>query len=146
GGDGTISGQATTVGSYTFSVVVTDASASTDSASFALDVSPFAAQVTLLHWGDGWTGETYPLSSVGGGSTTFTLVQNGSGGSVTGASPSLGTATFVAGSSPGTDVIRASSSGGQSQDLTVVVFKNPVAQMTGRFSSTDVWFCRFDGK
>src|SRR5262245_64556849 len=144
---GTLSGTATTLGTYSFSVVVTDASAATDHGSYLLEVTPFSASISILHWGDAWYGETYSLSAVGGGaSTTFTFVTNASGGTITGSQPSAGTATYVPGPSSGTDVIRAASAGGPTQDLPVAVYHNPVAHMTARFSNTDVWHCRFDGK
>ena len=148
GSGGTITGSASTLGSYVFSVTVTDASTTpeTDSASYSLDVSAFSAALALLHWGDAWTGESYPLGSVGGSNTTFTLVSNPSGASITNANPSLGTATFTTGIGTGSDTIRATSSGGPTLDIVVAVLPNPVGKMTARFSSTDVWYLRFDGK
>jgi hypothetical protein len=146
GSDGTLAGTATAVGSYSFSVVVTDSTTASDSASYALDVTPFAASLTLLHWGDAWTGESYPLSSVGGTGTTFTIIQNGSGGSIAGANPNAGTATYVAGPNPGADRIRATSTSGPTHEIAVTVRAHPVAQMKARFANSDVWHCRFDGK
>lgn len=147
-GDGTIAGSATTLGTYSFSVVVTDASAppANDSASYSMQVSPFSASISSLHWGEAWTTESYPLGSVGGQGTTFTIVSNASGGSIANANPSLGTATYVAGPSAGTDTVRATSGAGPTQDLVVPVQPHPVKNMTAKFSSTDVWHLRFDGK
>src|SRR5204863_1792986 len=51
-----------------------------------------------------------------------------------------------AGQNGGTDTIRATSSGGATQDIVVSVYANPVANMKARFSGTDVWYLRFDGK
>lgn len=145
---GTLSGSATTLGAYTFSVVVTDSGspAQTDSASYALTVSAFGASLSLLRFGEAWTGESYPVSAVGSPSTTFTLVQNQSGGSILAANPAASTATYRAGSSPGTDRIRATSTTGATADLDVVVQPNPVASMTASFSGSDVWHVRFAGK
>src|SRR5262245_60532751 len=144
---GTLSGTPTTLGTYSFSVVVTDASAASDHGAYSLDVTPFSASISRLHWGDAWVGETYPLSSVGGGtSTTFSIATNVCGGSITESQPAAGTATYAPGPSPGTDVIRATSSGGPTQDLPVAVYANPAAHMTARFADSDVWHCRFDGK
>jgi hypothetical protein len=145
---GTISGTTSLLGRFVFSVTVVDsaAPATTDTASCALTVSPFDASIGLLHWGDAWTTESYPLTAVGSTSVSFTFVQNASGGSITNANPAAGTATYVAGSGAGTDVLRATASGGSTEDLTVVVQPHPVRNMTAKFSSSDVWHCRFDGK
>lgn len=146
-GDGAISGTPTATGSFTFSVTVTDASspARTDTAAYGIDVASFSASVGSLHWGDAWSQESYPLTSTGG-SVTFSLVVNASGGTITGANPPAGTATYTAGSGTGTDRIRATSGGGGTVEMDVVVRANPVANMTARFSTTDVWYLRFDGK
>ena len=145
---GSIDGTSGAIGTYVFGVTVTDSSETpaTDSASYSLQVSSFTASLAVLHWGDAWTGESYPLGSVGGSSTTFTIVSNPSGGSITNANPGLGTATFVAGSTTGTDTIRATSAMGPTQDIVVTVYANPVAKMTAKFSGTDVWHLRFYGK
>lgn len=143
---GSIFGTATQLGSYTFGVVVTDAGGGSDSATYSLLVSAFDASIAQLHVGDAWTGESYPVSAVGGPGTTFTIVQNQSGGSITAANPSTSTATWRAGPTPGTDRIRATGTGGDTKDLVVEVRPNPVGQMTSSFASTDVWHLRFDGK
>src|SRR5205814_1952604 len=67
-------------------------------------------------------------------------------GSITGSQPANGSATYVPGSASGTDRIRATSAAGPTQDLLVPVFPNPVRYLTARFSNSDVWHCRFDGK
>ena len=145
---GLISGTPTMLGTFAFGVSVTDSSSPSlsDSAAYSIVVSTFDASVALLHVGDAWTGESYPLSAIGASSTTFTVVQNQSGGSITGASPSTSRATFVAGPGTGTDVVRATSGAGESEDLTIPVVTNPAANMTAIFSSTDVWHLRFDEK
>src|SRR5262249_33712837 len=142
---GTISGTPTSLGRFVFSVTVVDSASpkTTDTASCSLTVSPFDASIGLLHCGDAWTGESYPLTAGGSASTTFTFVQNASGGQITNANPSAGTATYVAGPNAGTDVIRASASG-STEDLTVAVQPDPVKNMKAKFASTDVWHLRFD--
>jgi hypothetical protein len=145
---GTISGTPTTLGTFPFEVTVADSSAtpSVDVASYVLVVAAFDASVGLLHWGDAWTGESYPVSAVGGSGVTYSLVVNESGGSITGANPSAGTATYVAGPSPGTDRIRATDAGGGTEDIDVPVRENPVGNMKATFTGTDVWYLRFEGK
>ena len=147
---GALSGTPAAQGTYVFSVGVADAGAppSQDSASYQLSVSPFTASLSGLHWGDAWTTESYGLAAVGGGSSvTYTIVQNSSGASIANANPPAGTAAYVAGPvSGGTDVVRATNGSGVSQDLSVAVAANPVANMTASFSTTDVWHVRFDGK
>jgi hypothetical protein len=147
-GNGTISGAATALGTFVFSVVVSDAGspAQSDSATYQLTVSMFDASISMLRFGEAWTGETYPVSAVGAASTTFTLVQNQSGGAILGANPGTSTATYKAGPTPGTDRIRATSGSGATEDIDVLVQANPVANMTASFSGTDVWHVRFDGK
>ena len=145
---GSISGTTNALGSYGFDVTVTDSSdpTATDSSSYALVVSSFSASIAVLHWGDAWTGESYSLASVGGSNTTFSVVSNPSGGSITNANPGLGTATFVAGLTSGTDTIRATSQSGATHDLVVPVEPHPAAKMTAKFSGSDVWHLRFRGK
>ncbi len=147
-GSGALTGTATSLGTYVFSVVVTDAGvpAQSDSATYSLTVSAFDASVALLRYGEAWTGESYPVSAVGATNTTFTLVQNQSGGSILGANPATSTATYRAGPNAGTDRIRATSAAGATEDLDVVVQPNPVASMTASFSGSDVWHVRFAGK
>jgi hypothetical protein len=105
-----------------FSVVVSDSSApaQTDSATYSLTVSAFDASIALLRFGEAWTGESYPVSAVGASSTTFTLVQNQSGGQILGANPGAGTAMYKAGPNAGTDRIRATSGAGATEDLDVL--------------------------
>jgi hypothetical protein len=145
---GTISGSPTSVGSWAFSVSVADAStpAATDTASYLLEVREFDAWVALLHWGEAWAGDSYPLASVGGKDVTFTLVTNASGGSIANADLATGSATWVAGPNLGTDRIRATSSLGPTEDLVVDVKSNPAKNMVARFSTTDVWYLKADGK
>lgn len=147
-GSGALSGTATSLGTWVFSVVVTDAGApaQSDSATYSLSVSAFDASVALLRFGEAWTGESYPVSAVGAPSTTFTLVQNQSGGSIVAANPGASTATYRAGASTGTDRIRATSASGAVEDIDVLVQPNPVASMTASFSGSDVWHVRFSGK
>jgi len=143
---GLLSGAPTQLGSFAFTVNVLDAASASDDAGYAMVVSPFAASIALLHFGEAWSGEGYPLAASGGAGTTFTLVTNVSGGAITNSNPSVSTARYVAGPTPGTDRIRATGSSGVTQDLDVVVRSNPVANMTARFSTTDVWHLRFEGK
>jgi hypothetical protein len=143
---GTVSGTPTAVGTYSVSVQVTDAEASSDTASYAITVMPFQMSVVGLHWGDGWTGESYAVTSVSGAGVTFSLDLNGSGASLVGANPSAGTVTYVAGPGAGLDRIRGTSGSGESATVDVVVVENPVANMIARFSTTDVWHVRFEGK
>lgn len=143
---GTLAWAAAVEGSYGFTLAVTDSAAipDTDTRTFTLNVGAFAVNVALLHWGDAWTGESYPLSA--GGGSTFVLLQNQSGGSITSPNAGAGTATYVAGSLTGTDRIRATSASNKTQDVDVVVQPHPVKNLTATFSSTDVWHLRFDGK
>lgn len=145
---GALTGSATTLGTFVFSVVVSDSSApaQTDSATYSLTVSAFDASISLLRFGEAWTGESYPVSAVGAASTTFTLVQNQSGGQILSANPGASTATYKAGPNAGTDRIRATSGSGATEDLDVLVQPNPVANMTASFSGSDVWHVRFSGK
>ena len=145
---GALTGSANTLGTYVFSVVVTDSGspAQTDSATYSLTVSAFDASISLLRFGEAWTGESYPVSAVGSASTTFTLVQNQSGGQILSANPGASTAVYRAGPNAGTDRIRATSGGGAFEDLDVLVQPNPVANMTASFSGSDVWHVRFSGK
>jgi hypothetical protein len=145
---GALTGSATSLGTFVFSVAVTDSSApaQTDSATYSLTVSSFDASLALLRFGEAWTGESYPVSAVGASSTTFTLVQNQSGGQILSANPSTSTATYKAGPNAGTDRIRATSGSGATEDLDVLVQPNPVANMTASFSGSDVWHVRFSGK
>lgn len=145
-GAGVLAGTPATLGTYAFSVAVRDASARTATASATLVVSPFSATIGLLRMGEAWAGEGYPLSATGGAGTTFSLVVNQSGGSITSPSPSTSTARYVAGSTPGSDRVRATSTSGATIDLDVVVEPNPVANMKARFSNSDVWHLRFEGK
>lgn len=144
---GSLSGTPTTLGTFGFSVSVTDAGspAGTATASYVLVVSPFSFSVALLRFGEAWTNENYPLSAVGASSTTFTLVSNQSGASIIDGNLSDNVATYRAGPYPGTDRIRASSAAGV-EELEVLVQTNPVATMTASFSSSDVWHVRFTGK
>jgi hypothetical protein len=146
--DGVISGSATALGSFSFAVVVVDSGspASTDTANYSLLVATFDASIAMLHFGDAWTGEEYPVSSVGSSSTTYQLVANASGATLVNANPPGGTVTYHAGAVAGTDRIRATSVSGSTKDIDVSVVKNPIAGMTGRFSTTDVWHLRFEGK
>jgi hypothetical protein len=145
---GTIFGTPTALGTYSFEVAVTDSSATpaTDTASYVLVVSAFDASIGQLHWGDAWTGESYPASAVGASGVTYTLVVNQSGGSIVDPDPVAGTATYVAGPSAGTDRIRASDGGGNVEDIDVPVRANPVGNMKANFAGTDVWHLRFEGK
>lgn len=145
---GALTGSANTLGTYVFSVVVTDSGspAQTDSATYSLTVSAFDASISLLRFGEAWTGESYPVSAVGSASTTFTLVQNQSGGQILSANPGASTAVYKAGPNAGTDRIRATSGGGAFEDMDVLVQPNPVANMTASFSGSDVWHVRFSGK
>jgi hypothetical protein len=145
---GTISGTPTALGTFTFDVVVSDSSATpeSDTASYVLVVSAFDATVGGLHWGDAWTGESYPASAVGATTVTFTLLVNESGASIVNPNPSAGTATYVAGPAAGTDRIRASDGSGNVEDIDVPVRANPVGNMDANFAGTDVWYMRFSGK
>jgi len=145
---GAIAGTPTTLGTFVFGVAVTDSSspAATDTAAYSILVSTFDASIALLHAGDAWTGESYPLSAIGASSTTFTVVQNQSGASIANASPATSRASYVAGAGTGTDVVRATSAEGSTTDLTIPVVPNPAANFTARFSTTDVWHLRFEGK
>lgn len=143
---GVLAGTATTLGTWTFSVSVTDADAEQANSGYSLTVTSFDASVGLLRFGEAWTGESYPVSAVGSASTTFALVRNESGGRLTNANPATSTATWVAGTSPGTDLLRATSSTGLTEDLEIVVQPNPAANMDARFGSTDVWYVRFRGR
>jgi hypothetical protein len=145
---GGISGSATQVGTHLFTVVVADAGApaATDTATYAITVAQFNATISGLHYGEAWTGESYPVTSVGSPSTTYSLVANQSGASLQNPNPAGGTVSYRAGVTTGTDRIRATSASGETEDIDVVVVANPVAGMTARFSSTDVWHVRFDGK
>jgi hypothetical protein len=144
---GSISGTPTALGSYTFDVTVADSSETpvTDGATYTIVVSPFDATVGMLRWGDAWTGESYPVSAVGAAGVTYTLVQNQSGASLVDANPGAGTATYVAGPAAGTDRIRATD-GTNVEDLDVPVRANPVGNMTARFTGSDVWWLKFEGK
>ena len=143
---GVLSGAPVQLGSFGFGVSVIDGANTTDSASYSLVVAPFSASIALLHFGEAWSGEGYPLSATGGAGTTFSLVQNQSGAQITNAVPSSSTARYVAGATPGLDRIRAAGSGGGFVDLDVLVQSNPVADMTARFANSDVWHLRFDGQ
>jgi hypothetical protein len=145
---GTIYGTPTALGTYSFEISVTDSSATpaTDTATYVLVVSAFDATVQNLHWGDAWTGESYPASAIGATGVTYTLVVNESGGSIVNANPAAGTATYVAGPAAGTDRIRADDGGGNVEDIDVPVRANPVGNMKANFSGTDVWHLRFEGK
>ncbi len=143
---GALSGAPSQLGAFAFSVQVIDAEAAADTASYSLTVSSFGASISLLHFGEAWTTEGYPLSATGGAGTTFSLVINATGASIQNPSPSTSTARYVAGSTPGSDRIRATSSTGATNDIDVLVQTNPVLQMTARFSNSDVWHLRFDGK
>jgi hypothetical protein len=143
---GVIAGTATTLGTWTFTVTVTDADDEQAVAGYSLTVTSFDAMVEDLRFGEAWTGETYTVSAVGSASTTFTLLQNQSGGHLEDASPSASTATWVAGPAQGTDVLRATSASGATEDLEVPVRPNPAANMDARFGSTDVWYVKFRGR
>lgn len=141
---GLISGTPTVGGTYGIDVGVADASGSSDSASYTLLVSDFDASIALLHWGEAWSGETYPVSGVGAPTITFTFVANPSGGTL--ASTGATTASYVPGNGTGTDRILATGSNGRTRTLDVPVFANPVRNMTARFPTTDVWYLEFAGK
>lgn len=141
---GLLSGTPTVGGTYGIDVAVTDGSGSSDTASYSLLVSDFDASIALLHWGEAWTGESYPVSGVGAPTITFSLVTNASGGTVTGTGAA--TASYVPGNGTGTDRLLASGSNGRTKTIDVVVANNPVRNMTARFASTDVWYLKFEGK
>src|SRR5262249_12016600 len=75
---GALVGTASSLGSYAFSVVVSDAASptGTDSANYSIDVSTFHASISLLRYGEAWTGESYPLSATGGSGTTYDVLSN----------------------------------------------------------------------
>jgi hypothetical protein len=146
---GRLHGTPEALGSYVVSVEVSDAASppATAGASYALEVSPLAVSLSLLRFGDAWTGERYPVSTTGGGtSVTFDFVTNASGGEIVEADPVVGTATYVAGPQPGTDVLRARNGAGDEAQASVRVERHPTAGMAARFGETDVWWLRFDGK
>ena len=143
---GTLSGAPAQLGSFAFSVSVVDAVHKSASASYSLVVASFGASISLLHFGEAWSGEGYPLSATGGAGTTFSLVVSVTGGQIQNQSPSTSTARYLAGGTPGSDRVRATSSTGAIFDIDVPVKPNPVANMTARFSNSDVWHLRFDGK
>jgi hypothetical protein len=143
---GVIAGTATTLGTWTFSVRVTDSDDEQAVAGYSLTVTSFDAVVEDLRFGEAWTGEAYPVTAVGSPSTTFTLVENESGGHLEDASPSTSTATWVAGPAQGTDVLRATSASGDTEDIELVVRTNPAPNMKARFASTDVWYVKFRGR
>ena len=144
--NGTVTATPTSLGTYTVSVEVTDSSAATDSASYSLSVMPVQVTVQALHWGKAWTGEAYSVTSVAGAGVTFAFTQNMTGGTLSNANPSAGTATYHAGPIPGTDRLRGTGTSGEIADVDVVAVKSPVGSMIARFSSTDVWLVRFKGK
>lgn len=143
---GQLSGTPAQLGSFAFSVSVLDAAKKSDGASYALVVSPFGATISLLHYGEAWSGEGYPLAATGASGTTFSLIVNVTGGQIQNQSPATSTARYLAGPTSGTDRVRATSTNGATVDIDVLVQPNPVAKMTARFSNSDVWHLRFDGK
>ena len=141
---GLLSGTPTVPGNYGFDIGVSDGAGSSDMATYSLLVSTFDASVALLHWGEAWTGESYPISGVGAPTITFSFVTNASGGTIT--STGATSAIYVPGNGTGTDRILATGSNDLTKTLDVPVFTNPVRNMTARFSNTDVWYLKFQGK
>jgi hypothetical protein len=144
---GSFSGTPTALGTYPLTVEVRDAVSASDEATFSLTVSTFSVRVTSLRYGEAWEGESYSVTSVGGGaSVTFSFVVNASGAALVSPNPSKGTVTYVPGPTPGVDRIRGTNAFGETDDVDVRAVDHPVASMTARFGSTDVWYVRFDGK
>jgi hypothetical protein len=99
-----------------------------------------------LFAGDAWTGASYAVSaSTAYGPVRFEIVSSGSA-AISGATPALGTATYVASPGPTTDRIRATRQNGVYTEVSAVVRTSPVSQMTARFGTTDVWHVAFEGK
>src|SRR5262245_35045186 len=134
-------------GDFSFRVRVEDAAVPAHAATavVTLTVGGFDLDVVGLTCGEPWAGSSYFVVSTGGGGTvTFALVVNGSGGRILDEDPAAHTARYEAGPDPGTDVVRARRPDGRFTDLALSVVENPAPYMVARFGSTDVWWVRFD--
>ena len=147
-GTGLLYGVPTALGTWPFTARVGDAAAPTAHATavLTLEVTSFRATVEGIRFGAAWTGTPYVVRATGSASTTFWIVENATGATLTAGSTLENTATYVAGPHAGTDTIAAQGSSGATSVLHVLVMEDPVTNLSARFGATDVWFLRFEGK
>jgi hypothetical protein len=146
---GVLSGVTTAVGSRFVEVEVADASVPTLRASrtLVLQVGGFDVSIDGLLAGDAWSGRRHAVStSTLHGSVDIRVESSSIGSTTTDLEPTLGRATYVCGPGAGTDVLRLTRANGVATEVTVLVRADPVARMTARFGSTDVWHVAFEGK
>ncbi len=142
---GVISGTATTLGTYDFTVQAED-DVTSATRPLRLTVADLGLHATAgLVFGDAWTNTPVSLSTNGQtGSVSFSIVSSGSGGSFSGLNPSAGTATWTPGTVGGptvTDRLRATdAANGQTFDLDLGVMVDPTASHVAGFGSSDVWW------
>ncbi len=142
---GLIEGTPTAQGYFAFLVRANDGVASaTKSLGIAVDTVGLVVQDGLVG-GEAWTTRALTLAAAGQtGDVTFSVVTNGSAGSLSNENPTAGTATWTTGATGGlgvTDTLRVTeTASGNSFDLTLEVMPDPTTTHTAAFGSSDVWW------
>lgn len=140
--DGRLMGTPSEEGVYAFTARATTGTAAAEQ-DLLLAVGTLGLRATHgLRFDEAWTGTPVTLRTAGQtDNVVFTLEANGSGGTFNTIDPIAGTAIWIPGPTPGTDIISARDTGsGDTAEVELVVVEDPTDSHMARFGGHDVWF------
>ena len=146
--DGRLLGTPASEGIYEFTAQATSPEG-TAQKELVLAIGAMALQATDgLVFGEAWTGRPVTLRALGhDGAADFDVLANRSGGRFDAVDPVAGTARWIPGATPGTDILTVrDAGGGATAELDLVVEDDPTDTHQARFGSSDPWFLNWDAK